>query len=223
MKKPSWTLTDVEKVAQENKYTFYRAPQEAIAALKVGDDVKLSFAPVEPSENFGAERMWVEIEMIDGSGGFIGRLQNQPVHIKDLTINDQVRFSECHIMNTGNEDQFQDTGLVAKYRVRCFVSNKILRDKEKVAVLFREAPEVPGDSGWRFFAGTETKAYLAREDSMQFVSLGAVLRCGDAFVDLLDSPVGAYFELDMETNQYVVVAPDDEDDEGLGRSSTSVH
>lgn len=224
MKKPSWMLTDVEKVAQDNKYTFARASKEAIAALKVGDDVKLSFALTDPSAAISAERMWVEIEMIDGSGGFLGRLQNQPVHIKDLQVNDHVRFSECHIMNTGNDDKYPGNDLVEKYFARCFASNKIFRDKEPVAVLFREAPEVPEDSGWRFFTGTETEEYMASPESMVFVSLGAVLRAGDAFVELLEAPVGSYFELNEETGQFEAVQPGPEDEGPGGESgSTTVH
>jgi hypothetical protein len=224
MQTPSWTLVDSEKLAQENKYTYARASQAAIAALRVGDDVKIGFKLNVPTEDgYETERMWVEIEMIDGSGGFLGRLQNQPHFIQDLKINDHVRFSERHIMVTSNEDDHPGNDLVNKYRVRCFASNKVLQDGEKVTVLFREAPQVRGDSGWRFFSGTETESYMMNDDSMRFVSLGAVLRCGDAFVDLLESPVNSYFELNPGTGQFEVANHDGQDETEAGDNRPSVH
>lgn len=209
MKPSSWTLTDAEKLAAENKYTFSRSSPDAIAALKIGDAAKLGFKLNIPDAESGVEteRMWVQIEMVDGSGGFLGRLLNAPRHIRDLAKGDAVRFSERHIMSTELDEQHPGEDSTSKYLVRCFASRKIFQDGEKVAVFFREAPEVRGDSGWRFFTGMETESYMAEPESMQYVSLGAVLRCGDAFVDLLESPVGSYFELNPATGEFEEFRP----------------
>lgn len=221
MKTPSWHLRTVTEVAANAKYTFYLPSKATIAALKVGDSVKLTFELKEPPEDGpSAERMWVRIEMIDGSGGYLGRLDNDPGFIRDLKYDDHVRFSDCHIINTSIDEVEPGESLQEKYFPRCLVTNKVLRDGEKVAILYREEPQAPHDSGWRLLAGTESDSYVNDADNVHFVSLGAVLNRDDAFIDLLDSPVGSAFQRNPETGAFDSVG----DDEGEGDDeSTTVH
>lgn len=206
MKNPSWHLRDATKIAAEAKYTFYLPSKATIAALQVGDVVKLMFALRNPAEDEPpAERMWVKIEMIDGSGGFLGRLANDPAVIEDLNYNDHVRFSECHIMNTDIEEVDPGESLVEKYFPRCLVTNAILEGTEKVGILYREHPEVPRDSGWRLLSGSESEAYLSNPDNVQFVSLGAVLNRDDSFVELLEHPPGSRFERAKKSGKFKLI------------------
>ena len=52
----------------------------------------------------------------------------------------------------------------------------------------------------RFTAGDESDEYMDDSDNLSYVSLGAVLREDDSFVDLLDSEAGTAFAKDGEGN-----------------------
>jgi hypothetical protein len=200
---PSWYLEDADLIAAENKYTFFKSPRETIAMVKPGDVVKLIFAfesddPKAPR----AERMWVLVDSIEENGRFIGRLNNRPNWIKDLTLDDQVSFDASNIINTEHDD---DDNLVERYIKRCFVSNRVLNDGAKVGYLYREAPDNDRDSGWRFTANDESDEYMGDSKNIAFVSVGAVLSRDDSFVHLLDAPEGSSFAWDAGTQSYVAL------------------
>ena len=200
----TWKLTDAEAIASANKYTFFKPSAQTIAALQQGEFVQLIFEIVDPpDEGPGAERMWVEIVEVDAAGGYRGLLRNDPSAIEDLKFGDQVAFEPCHIIKTERDE---DGGLVEKYSSRCFVSNKILNEGAKVGRLWREDPHTSDDSGWRFLAGDERGGYLIDPGNCQCVSIGAVLRSDDSFIELLEHPVGARFKRRAETNTF---EPDD--------------
>ena len=79
----SWKLTDSEKLAKENKYTFYKPSREILKNLKVGNIVKLTFEfESSNSEHPGAERMWLEITEIN-EHKFKGTLDNHPFYLHE--------------------------------------------------------------------------------------------------------------------------------------------
>ena len=186
-----WWLSDAKKLALNYPYTFYKPSDQAICNLVVGDRVKLifKFKSSDP-EAPGAERMWVEVAEIHGDR-FIGYLDNVPLHITSLKCGDKIRFKAKHIIDTSIDDP--EPSLVDRYISRCFVTNRILKEGERIGYLYREEPDRDEDSGWRFMVGDESDEYMDDAKNISLVSLGAVLRCDDSVIDLLDSPVGSTF------------------------------
>jgi len=190
---PSWKLEDAQSIANEFPYTFYKPSKEVVSLLKKGNEVKLIFEfESNDPEAPGAERMWVEIREIK-ERKYIGVLDNEPAYIKDLKCGDIVEFEECHIVDTDLDDPVPS--ITDKYIKRCFVTNRILYEGEKIGYFYREEPDQDDDSGWRFVVGDETDEYMDNSENISYVSLGAVLREDDSVVDFLESPINKYFSL----------------------------
>ena len=171
--------------------------------MKPGDEVKLIFRfdsgnPEAPS----AERMWVEITKIAGRD-FEGELDNEPVYITDLECGDPLTFSEKHIIQVSIDDPVPAE--TDKYLPRCFVTQRIMRDGQKIGYLYREEPDREEDSGWRFLCGDESQDYMDDADNICLVSLGAVLSKDDRILSLLDAPVGSEFEYSKADRKFVLL------------------
>lgn len=184
MTKKSWQLEDAQQLADDYPYTFYKPSPTATAMLTQGNRVKLIFTfssddPAAPA----AERMWVEIASIKGDQ-FTGFLDNEPYYVHDLKHRDLIEFSARHITDTDIEDPVPS--ITEKYIKRCYVSNRVLYDGEKVGYLYREAPDNDTDSGWRFMVDDETEDCLNDTVNLSHVSIGAVLREDNSFIHLLD-------------------------------------
>lgn len=196
----SWRLADAAARAAANKYTFYKPGPSELSQIRTGENVKLIFMfesddPAAPE----AERMWVVVDSIDGEGGYTGRLDNEPRWIRDLKVGDDIAFHDIHIISTEHDDP---NNLVEKYLVRCFVTNRILLDGQKVGYMYREEPDNHEDSGWRITAGDESEEYMDDAANISFVSLGVVLNRDDTMLALLDSPVGSRFERQSDSDRF---------------------
>ena len=204
MENQTWRLTDAVESQRRHPYTFFKPSDATIGRLGVGHQVKLIFEfDNSDPEGWSAERMWVTIRQVDGDR-FQGELDNQPSQLAALRLGDPVAFEARHIIQTDIPETGPDT--VEQYRVRCFVTARVLYDGQRAAYLYREDPEQENDSGWRIMAGDEDDAYMDDEDHVFYVSLGAVLNKDDAFVQLLDAPVGSVFERSSETGRFEALA-----------------
>ena len=198
MENRSWNLEDAQKIAEEYTYTFYKPSKEVVSQLKAGNQAKLIFTfESEDPEAPRAERMWVEITEVT-QNGFSGYLDNDPAYIKDLKYKDPVEFNEHHIIDTDLDDPVPS--ITDKYIKRCFVTNNILYEGQPVGYLYREEPDKEDDSGWRFTTGSESDEYMDDSNNISYVSLGAVLREDDSFVDLLEREEGVAFAKDEKGN-----------------------
>lgn len=198
MQDKSWKLDDAQKIADEFPYTFYKPSKEVIAQLKPGNQAKLIFEfESDDPDAPRAERMWVEIAEVSDTG-FSGYLDNYPEYIKDLKYEDPVVFQACHIIDTDLQDPVPS--ITEKYVKRCFITNNILHDGEKIGYLYREEPDYDDDSGWRMTTGTETDEYMDDSNNLSYVSLGAVLRADDSIVHLLERESGVAFAKDEDGN-----------------------
>ncbi|WP_183581124.1 immunity protein Imm33 domain-containing protein [Mucilaginibacter sp. X5P1] len=205
MEYKSWSLDNAVEIQKEFPYTFYRPPDEIIDSLKPGDLVKLifRFESDEPDVP-AAERMWVIIEIINEDGSFVGKLNNDPFHIKDIKLGNKVRFSRQHIIqyNTLNDLDIKDTNDISKYLKKCFVSNHIMHDGYKVGRLYWEEPEDENETGWTFMGDYETQEYVDDSKNLQYIAIGKVLNIDDSFINLLDEPVGSEFVRDDITGTF---------------------
>lgn len=198
MQNRSWKLEDAQKIADEFPYTFHKPSKVVVSQLKEGNQAKLIFVfESDDPEAPRAERMWVEITEVR-EGMFSGYLDNEPAYIKDLKHKDQIEFCECHIIDTDIDDPVPS--ITDKYIKRCFVTNNVLYEGQLVGYFYREEPDRDDDSGWRFTAGNETDEYMGDSNNSSYVSLGAVLREDDSFLQLLDREAGVAFVKDEEGN-----------------------
>lgn len=199
----SWRLEDADAVARAHPYTFYKPSAARVAQLQPGNHAKVIFTfDTDDPRAPRAERMWLIVESVD-DGRFVGKLDNDPIYIADLEPGDRVEFEARHVIDTdlpGKEES-----LVERYLRRCFVSNRVLYDGEKVGYLYREEPVSDDDSGWRITAGSESADYMDDAQNVSYVSLGAVLNLDDRIVGLLDSPVGAEFGFDPASGGFAPI------------------
>ncbi len=191
MTEKSWRLEDAQQLAEDYPYTFYKPSPAVIGLLTQGNKVKLIFTfssddPAAPA----AERMWVEIDSVVGDQ-FTGFLNNESYYAPDLKHRDLIAFSARHITETDIEDPVPS--ITEKYIHRCYVSNRVLYGGEKVGYLHRESPDQENDSGWRFMVGDETEDYLSDAKNLSYVSIGAVLREDNSFIELLDHKANIAF------------------------------
>jgi len=201
---PSWQLDNVDPIAAEAKYTFYKPSRNIIARLKPGNLCKLIFRfestdPKHPA----AERMWVIIDEVQGDR-FTGRLDNDPYYISDLKAGDSLHFGPENIIDTDLDDD--EPSLAKTYYNRCLATRRIIYEGKPVGYLYREEPlegDIKGarDSGWRMLEGDEEQAYLDDNDNLDFVSLGLLLNKDDSFINLLTEPVGSSCVRDNGTCQ----------------------
>ena len=200
----SWWLGDAQQRAAENPYTFHKPSPEAIELLKPKDEAKLIFEfKSDDPEAPGAERMWVEITEVTARE-FKGVLDNDPAYITDLKCGDPLTFKEKHIIQVSIDDPVPSK--TDKYLARCFVTQRIMRDGQRVGYLYREEPDREEDSGWRFLCGDESQEYMDDSENICLVSLGAVLSKDDRVLDLLNEPAGSAFEYDKAARKFVPAA-----------------
>ena len=203
---PSWRLVNAAEIAAANRYTFYLPSAAVIARVAVGETVKLIFEfDSDDPELPSAERMWVLVDAIDGDGHFRGRLNNTPYWIKDLQLDDPLDFRDIHIIATEHDES---DNIVRNYLPRCYVTDRVLYDGQRIGCLYREAPLDEDDSGWRIFSGDESDDYLNDDDHFAYVSLGAVLNRDDSVLALLEDEVGAHFERAADGEGFVRVEDD---------------
>lgn len=196
--KGSWSLVDCTKLAEENKYTFYKPSRKITDQLEIGNLAKLNFQFKSTNdEDPLGERMWVIITE-KNNDKFKGTLDNNPFYLSELYYNDIIDFEHKHIID--HDLEVSEPNLVDKYYDRCFVNNQILYEGKLPNYLYREEPMERDeerdyvDTGWRIMTGRETDEFMDIEDNFSFVSLGSVLSRDDSIIDILESEIGTSFE-----------------------------
>lgn len=201
--KGSWSLVDCEKLAKENKYTFYKPSRNITNQLKVGNLVKLNFQFDSTNEQDPlGERMWVIITEKTESK-FKGKLDNNPFYMSELYYQDIIEFEHKHIID--HDLEIYEPNLVDKYHKRCYVNNQILYEGELVNYLYREEPLDDDedkeyiDSRWCLMTGNETDEYINNNNNFSYVSLGAVLSRDQSFIEVLDDEIGSHYNRNNES------------------------
>ena len=96
------------------------------------------------------------------------------------------------------EKQFKIAGSemkpVAEGRGGCFATDMITVEGRRVGYMYREKPDFPHDSGWRFFSGTESQEYLDDPGHTEIYDVNTIANYDPAIIPLLDSAVGSAFE-----------------------------
>lgn len=99
-------LENIPEKHRQYPDTFEKPSEEDLAALKVGDTVKLIFCPTpeyEEEAECGGERMWVQITGIRNDS-LTGTLDNVPVVFGEfLTLGDTIDFTFDNIADIHTE------------------------------------------------------------------------------------------------------------------------
>lgn len=91
----------------------------------------------------------------------------------------------------------------------CFATDMITVDGYQIGWMYREAPHNPMDSGWRFFAGCETREYIDDLSNTEIYDVNTIANYDPAITSLLQAPVGSAFERDGESFVAVEFSPRD--------------
>lgn len=89
----------------------------------------------------------------------------------------------------------------------CFATDKITVEGLRVGYMYREASDIPIDSGWRFFSGTESQAYVDDPKNTSIYDVNTVANYDPEVIPFLDAPIGAEFERSNESGGLVPVDP----------------
>lgn len=158
--------------------------------LKAGDLVKLVFFSDSDTDGYKGERMWVEITDRNKEN-FVGKLDNEPYHLKSLKLGQILHFGTEHICDTEYEDD--DAAKMDYYfDTLVTVSNDVL-ERNEFNFLLKDKPNEPNDSGWVIFSGYEEDEFNSNPDNFQIVALGVVLNVDDSILAFInETPLCAY-------------------------------
>lgn len=96
-----------------------------------------------------------------------------------------------NILHSAGSDSpdFEDASVLSKV---CFATKMIMEDGSPVGYMYREEPDSPTDSGWRFFSGLESQEYVDNPDNIQIYPVAFVIQRDRAVIPFLSSPNGHY-------------------------------
>lgn len=212
MNTPGYCLIDPRESAAAAPYTFLLPGAAELAAIGVGDHVKLVFEHAPPADNI--ERMWVTVDAVQGAE-LRGNLANDPLEpTSSIRRGDGVLFERYHVVDIvwADPEGKPEPAEGPEYWDRCLVDACVLDGSEPVEYLFREAPNMEKegdtfpDSGWRIRGrrGNATEAEIEARKA-QYVALGAVLNQDDSWLHLIDAPAGCRFMRDFHAGAYVAM------------------
>ncbi len=75
----------------------------------------------------------------------------------------------------------------------CFATDHITVDGKKVGYMYREEPDRPEDSGWRFFSSEETQAYVDDLNNTMIYDVNTIANYDPTIIPYLDAPAGSAF------------------------------
>ena len=76
----------------------------------------------------------------------------------------------------------------------CFATDAITVEGRKVGYMYREKPDFPEDSGWRFFSCTESQDYLDDPSNTTIYDVNTIANYDPAIIPFLTSPIGFAFQ-----------------------------
>ena len=88
----------------------------------------------------------------------------------------------------------------------CLATDRITVDGMKIGYMYKEQNERELDSGWRFFSGTESQAYLDNLSNSDVYDLNTVANYDRAIIPYLDLPYGVELERIEGTDEFRLIA-----------------
>ena len=87
----------------------------------------------------------------------------------------------------------------------CFATDKITVDGMKVGYMYREEPEEPMDSGWRFFSGTENQEYVDDPNNTMIYAVNTIANYDKAIIPYLNLPFGSELERVEGSDKFEII------------------
>ena len=81
-------------------------------------------------------------------------------------------------------------------------TDRITVDGLPVGYMYREAPDRPEDSGWRFFAGNEDQAYVDNLGNTSVYSVNTIANYDPDIIGYLETPAPCAFEKVQGSHTY---------------------
>lgn len=187
-------LQDVESAARENPDHFFIPALHKSRNQQVGDSVRLHFLLDEAREDEPrAERMWVTVTReCTLFKGYLGRLQNTPGFIENLTDGDEVAFKPKHIARVLIKKT--DPEWIDSSEQRTLVSKMCLEPGHTIRFFYRQEADREEVSGWRMFTGLESEEYNDDPENIAIVDVGWMLDRDPTLLEPLKQGIGAVFE-----------------------------
>lgn len=207
-----YDIIDPLPTALESPYTFLLPASDWIDAVRAGDHVNAIVRANPPSEEYEAERMWIQVTAITPDT-FEGTLDSEPRDMPLLKRGTPMRVPKTAVIAVVLSEPSRHPSKLVEHRQywdRCLVDSLVLERQLKVGYLYREEPDMAHetakfpDSGWRIradFRGCSDDEIAKRK--LQYVAIGQVLNADDTWLHLIDEPIGSYFEKDYERGIFV--------------------
>lgn len=97
--------------------------------------------------------------------------------------------TEVLLSASPEQPHLQDSAVLSQ---QCFATKRVMEPGGAVGYMYREAPDNPGDSGWRFFSGTEDQAYVDNPDNTKIYPVAYIAEQDPAVLPYLNAPSGAF-------------------------------
>jgi hypothetical protein len=81
-------------------------------------------------------------------------------------------------------------------------TDRITVDAMPVVNMYRESPDRPEDSGWRFFAGDEDQAYVDDAANTCVYAVNTIANYDPDIISHLETPAPCAFEKVRDTHKY---------------------
>jgi hypothetical protein len=112
-----------------------------------------------------------------------------------------------HGIGTGMKKKFFLSGEQMKQLVPeglggCFITDRVTVDGLKIGYMYREVPDRPEDSGWRFFSGDESEDYINDPSHTGIYDLNTAANYDPDVVPYLDTRPPCAFEKVAEGHEY---------------------
>ena len=92
-------------------------------------------------------------------------------------------------------------------------TDRITVDGHPVGFMYREEPDYPNDSGWRFMAGDEPREYINDPDNWALYDVNVIANYDRDTIPFLDVPAGTAYERHPERGCFRSVSFPERDEE----------
>ena len=189
-------LLDAEVRHRADPWSFSIPRSDVRATLQPGDTVKLLFgAGIDGSE--GVERMWVEVVELTPDG-YVGRLENEPVAIRDLEPGSLVGFEPRHVAAI-----WRETPAGPSPADIAIVSDRIWVDGELPSLAVRLPETASGFSGWVVLAADDPEVPPSDLAGFRPVSHDALTDRYRAFDSIEDEAPGSRWRWDTDALEWM--------------------
>ena len=75
-----------------------------------------------------------------------------------------------------------------------FVTKRLVEENSKIGFAYKEKPDNETDSGWRFFVGNESQAYVDDPNNILLYSLEDIIKLDGSIKTILNNEINTAFE-----------------------------